>query len=332
MGMEEILPHINSYATFSKLPGYREVEEGLREREIEIVRKNPYIGDEVVTHLRIPSKLRRRKLSEIRRIASSLYGGYEEIDGSMEGLRVEGIKRIDYANTRPIELRVVLPGELEKRFFVKKFDEKRWFGLELEDILGPFKFPYSASGEGIYEDSIEGFEARDMGDRLFEDPELVGELIKLDVRSGVMLLGDLHESNYLVEFTDERIIVRPIDFDKMFESFAHMSPAGGLLFSEAEFEKAVRVVGRERYESIVRLERDNIRKRVLESGIRTKRLLEVLASSKEANYDLDKCKKLIISHRNTYAPLSGRFPISGIESARNMGELLENHMRNRLNL
>jgi len=137
------------------------------------------------------------------------------------------IDRIDvcnYGNTLPFRIRIVNQiNENFDYFYVKTIDANRIYGLELEHILSPNRINYFLHKETIIEEHIIGIPASEflhesMPMTRFDLVRLAKEFVKFNERSFVLLLGDMHSGNFVIEmnrdFEKWHFHMHPIDFDQ----------------------------------------------------------------------------------------------------------------------
>jgi len=333
---QEVLKYFGNYCKFTNLPSYEDFLQNLVERrqiQIETLGRH-----KPITQLEIKASEFEQKLADVKRIASYLWGGRDSNPEIMTQLEIVSIERIDYADKKPLRFNVQFPGKVRRFFFAKPFNSEdvgRIFGLELEHLLSPYKFDYSVGGQAIYEDGIEGMEARDFlfasGIKTASDPAFLEELVRLDYRCQTMLVGDMHSYNYLVtairDANGSSFKIRAIDFDQLFSVRYDINrrDLDTSVFREPQVPKkeAIKILGKERYNSIVSLERECMRKRFIESQSRICDLTKIIGYSEHCNKDFEKlAKQLALFHKdNAFLDES---------KVSNAGELLRLHLQREL--
>ncbi len=321
-----IIEYLGNYCRFTNLPSYKEIREGLISSRRKVFLEHS--DESYITPLIIPEEIIDEKSSIIKRVASHLWGGNDKVEKLFKELEIKSIEEMSYADTKPLRIRLNFSDKLEEVFYAKKFDERRLFGLELENLLSQYKYNYSASGGGIYEEEIKGVEAIEIAENTRKERIYLEELVKLDYRSFVMLLGDMHNQNYLISRidykNDKEYCARPIDFDKLFEVGELRN---GFVLSLNQRKTAISKMGWERYRSIINLEREKMRKRYLENSARIISLLNIISSSDSCNIRTENIRNSLIRYYSSEKALLPDF-----SKARNMGHLLGIHIRAQLNL
>ena len=148
-------------------------------------------------------------------------------DGKISVIEHLYIDRIDicpFGNSKPFRVRIVnRVNDNFDYFYVKYADSSRIYGLELENLLSPNRINYMVDGESLIEAHIAGIP----GDQFIKDHRDVNpidkirvakEFVKFNERCFVMLLGDMHSSNFVVDVTPDfeevHYRIRAIDFDQ----------------------------------------------------------------------------------------------------------------------
>jgi hypothetical protein len=167
--------------------------------------------------------------NEIEHIYECLKSVYADLraDGDLSVMKHLVVDRVDictYANTNPFRIRIVNKvNDNFDYFYIKKADASRVYGLELEHILSPNRISFLTNHDTLIEEHIAGIP----GDQFFkndlQDPDLnmirlSKEFIKFNERCLVVLLGDMHSSNFVIvktpDFEEVYYRIRPIDFDQ----------------------------------------------------------------------------------------------------------------------
>lgn len=144
-----------------------------------------------------------------------------------------------------------------------------------------------------------------------------------------MLLGDMHSLNYLVSevFSGDKkdYAVRIIDFDNLFNCIEDGMIYTGV-FSEPQVTKdeAVEILGEDRYNAIINVEREQMKKRYMENQDRIESLFEIIGSSNVLN---DQHFKKLSIGLSVYHKDSSFYDIA---QASNVGDLLRMHVKKEL--
>ncbi len=141
-----------------------------------------------------------------------------------EHLYIERVDLCHYGNTLPFRVRIVNRlNENFDYFYVKRVDANRIYGLELEHILSPNRINYFIHEDTIIEEHIIGvpgdiFLREFMPNNRFNLVRLSKEFVKFSERCFVLLLGDMHAGNFVIDmnrdFEKMHYRMRPIDFDQ----------------------------------------------------------------------------------------------------------------------
>ena len=167
--------------------------------------------------------------SDIEHIHNDLIQIYAllKVGGDVEVMKHLYIERIDnclYGNTAPFRVRVV--NKLNDNFdyfYVKNADASRIYGLELEHLLSPNRIHYLVSGNTLIEEHIAGIPGDDFVRNYFDKENfnpirLSKEFVKFNERCLIILLGDMHSSNFVIQITPDfeetNYRIRSIDFDQ----------------------------------------------------------------------------------------------------------------------
>jgi len=333
MAIGRVMRYLNEHRLFTSLPSYDEVIEGLV--CLDPRRPSNPSSKDLVFQLDIPEHLRGQKTRQFAKVASHLWGGHEQTARSFEDIEIVKIDELAYARTHPLKVTLSFPGGVSRTVYAKRFDEKRLVGLELENILGPGKYNYSSGGEAIYEAELPGVEAVSVPNVLKVRPEYQEELVRLDYRAFLTLMGDINPFNYLVETTEQRqdttpgFRMRPIDFDKLFTNDKIGEPLrDGFLIGPDERPIAIATIGEEKYNSLLELQRQIVRRRYLQQENRIKALLEIVGDSEDCNADRFKLRDRLA----IYYGENGSSRAEAFYDAENMGELLGLHLTEQLEI
>lgn len=159
---------------------------------------------------------------DLLKIYSSLKTG-----GDMHLIEHLYIDRIDfclYGNTAPFRIRVVnRMNDNFDYFYVKNADASRIYGLEIEDLLSPNRVHYLVFENTLIEEHIAGIPGDEYVRDYFQSQNfnpirLSKEFVKFNERCLILLLGDMHSSNFVVQITpdfeENHYRIRSIDFDQ----------------------------------------------------------------------------------------------------------------------
>jgi hypothetical protein len=167
--------------------------------------------------------------NEIDLIYESLKRIYADLraDGDISVMKHLVVDRVDictYANTNPFRIRIKNKvNDNFDYFYIKKADASRVYGLELEHILSPNRISFLTNDDTLIEEHIAGipgeqFFKNDLKDLDLNMIRLSKEFIKFNERCLVVLLGDMHSSNFVIvktpDFEEVYYRIRPIDFDQ----------------------------------------------------------------------------------------------------------------------
>lgn len=149
-------------------------------------------------------------------------------DGDVETLpylTVDSIQFCTFGNSKPFRVRVrnVL-NDNYTNFYIKKADASRIYGLEMEDLLSPYRMNYLIHKDTLIEEHILGIPGdvfiKDHLEGLgnLEKSQLAKEFVKFNERCLLGLLGDMRSYNYVIipihDFDQIIYRIRPIDFDQ----------------------------------------------------------------------------------------------------------------------
>ncbi len=152
---------------------------------------------------------------------------FMRFDGDYSRSRDLLVDRVDlclYGNTKPFRIRILnkLNDNFEY-FYVKQADANRILGLELEHILSPNRIGFFCDKETLVEEHIYGIAGDVFVGRYLHNPDLnlvrlSKEFVKFNERCFIMLLGDMHCANFVVNIIMDTEMdfyrIRAIDFDQ----------------------------------------------------------------------------------------------------------------------
>jgi hypothetical protein len=139
-------------------------------------------------------------------------------------LEVDRVDICSYANSNPFRIRIVnRNNDNFDYFYIKNADASRVYGLELEHILSPNRISFLTCDNTLIEEHIAGIPGEQFFKTDLKNPQLnvirlAKEFVKFNERCLVLLLGDMHSSNYVIvttpDFEEVYYRIRPIDFDQ----------------------------------------------------------------------------------------------------------------------
>lgn len=140
-------------------------------------------------------------------------------------LTVDSIDFCTFGNSKPFRVKVRnILNDNYTHFYIKKVDASRIYGLELEDILSPYKINYLVYKDTLIEEHILGVPGdvfiKESLDNItdLEKSQLAKEFVKFNERCMIGLLGDMRSYNYVIipthDFDQVVYRIRPIDFDQ----------------------------------------------------------------------------------------------------------------------
>ncbi len=167
--------------------------------------------------------------NEIENIYEGLKKIYADLktDGNQEVIKHLTVDRVDlctYGNTQPFRIRIVnRVNDNFDYFYIKRADCSRVYGMELEHLLSPNRISYLTYENTLVEEHIAGIPGDQFFTTYLNSPKinqirLAKEFVKFNERCFVMLLGDMHSSNFVVDITpdfeEDYYRIRAIDFDQ----------------------------------------------------------------------------------------------------------------------
>lgn len=317
--MEQLLEYIEEYKGFFNLVSYHDFRDGL------IVGKKrclPFSDNLFVKKMHIPKKLKHKKDSMAREIASHLWKEDEEVKDIFETLKISSIREISYGTVKPLKVKVSFEeGSIHRVFYAKPMNERRFIGLELENLLLDYKYNFVITRGGIYEEEINGRENWELPNSVLNDPAYLEELFGLDFRCYVFLLGDMHDQNFLVSKIERGYQLRPIDFDKIFYI---LFVNNGFVLSKRKRREIIKKLGTERCETRIKLEQERLKKNYVKNKEKMKDLLDIIGFSKECNNNLS---SLVQALGNIYVDIKKE-----IYCFRNMGQLFKMHLQRQIGI
>ena len=142
----------------------------------------------------------------------------------IEHLYVDRVDYCTFGNSNPFRIRVVNSyNDNQDYYYIKKSDDSRIYGLELEHLLSPNRMHYFVSEDILVEEHVVGIPGDAFIDQWINVPHinkirLAKELVKFNERCFFRLLGDMRAYNFVVDvtpdFEDVQIRIRAMDFDQ----------------------------------------------------------------------------------------------------------------------
>ncbi|MEA5402385.1 hypothetical protein VB776_05640 [Arcicella sp. DC2W] len=167
--------------------------------------------------------------SEIEHVYEGLKKIYADLktEGDEKVIKHLTVDRVDlctYGNTQPFRIRIVnRVNDNFDYFYIKRADCSRVYGMELEHLLSPNRISYLTYENSLVEEHIAGMPGDQFFKNYLSNPDineirLAKEFVKFNERCLVLLLGDMHSSNFIVEITPDfeevYFRIRAIDFDQ----------------------------------------------------------------------------------------------------------------------
>ncbi len=253
-------------------------------------------------------------------------------DGDTTVLEHLYVSRIDYCtfgNSNPFRVRIVNQfNDNYDYFYVKKADASRIYGLELEHILSPNRINYFVDQDTLIEEHIPGIPGNDFISSYIKKPEankvrIAKEFVKFNERCFVRLLGDMRSYNYVVDvtpdFEDEQYRIRPIDFDQQsYEGKRTMYLPQFFKENNTIVKLCMDLMTPETYRQYQNEERTLVNHRLKAERIRINELLHCMKNDTISMPEKEvQLKKELAKHHQD----------SAFEKCRNMGEIIEHHLK-----
>ncbi|MDX1332629.1 MAG: hypothetical protein R3252_06350 [Robiginitalea sp.] len=209
----------------------------------------------------------------LKRVYSILHS--DGSDRIFQYLNVDAVDFCTFGNSKPfrIKIRNILNDNFVY-FYVKKTDASRIYGLELEHMLSPYNLHFLVYKDTLIEEHIAGIPGDVFIKEMLpacsepEKAQIAKEFVKFNERCMIRLLGDMRSYNY--------VIVPMIDFDQ--QSFEGRLRIYRPQFFKENF-KMVQLVGskllRDSVDQYKVEERSIVAKRILSSGDRLRKLVEI---------------------------------------------------------
>ncbi len=247
-------------------------------------------------------------------------------DWIIQYLTVDAVDYCMFANSRPFRIKVRnILNDNYTYFYIKRADASRVYGLELEHMLSPYSLNFLVYRDTLIEEHIVGIPGDEFIKNMlpkcteFEKAQLAKEYVKFNERCMIRLLGDMRSYNYVIvpthDFDHVVYKIRAIDFDQ--QCFEGKLKIYRSQFFKENYQMVELVRNKLQHKSVDQYkieERSYVTKRVISSGDRIKRLLEICkADSISLPEHIDLLKSEI------YALTLD----SGFKKCTNMGQILE---------
>lgn len=253
---------------------------------------------------------------------------FMRFDGDYSRARDLLVDRVDlclYGNTKPFRIRILnkLNDNFEY-FYIKQADANRILGLELEHILSPNRIGFFCDSETLVEEHIYGIAGDVFIGRYFDNPDLnlvrlSKEFVKFNERCSIMLLGDMHCANFVINILMDTEMdfyrIRAIDFDQQcYEPRLKVYLPQFFTQNKPYVDLVMRTLSKDSILQYQHEERTLIHKRLISSTYRLESLIRTMIDSKIA--PLENVKML-------GAELAKHYKNPLFESCQSMGALLE---------
>lgn len=227
-------------------------------------------------------------------------------DGSeriLEYLNIDAVDYCTFGNSKPFRIKVRnILNDNYTYFYVKKTDASRIYGLELEHMLSPYNLNFLVYKDTLIEEHIAGipgdvfikYSLPELNER--EKAQLAKEFVKFNERCMIRLLGDMRSYNYVIvpvhDFDHVVYRIRAIDFDQ--QCFEGKLKVYRPQFFKENFQMVELVREKLQKNSVDQYkieERSIVAKRIISSGTRIKRLVEIAKTDDiSLNENIDQLK------------------------------------------
>ena len=149
------------------------------------------------------------------------------VDGDFSVIQHLYVDRVDFCtfgNSTPFRIRIVNAfNDNPDYFYIKQADASRVYGLELEHLLSPNRLNFLTHANTLVEEHIPGVPGDIFIPGWLDNGELrpvriAKELVKINERCFVRLLGDMRTYNFVFvltpDFEDAQLRIRAMDFDQ----------------------------------------------------------------------------------------------------------------------
>ncbi|WP_010517590.1 hypothetical protein [Croceivirga radicis] len=211
-------------------------------------------------------------------------------DGSeriLDYLNIDAIDYCTFGNSKPFRIKVRnILNDNYTHFYVKKTDASRVYGLELEHMLSPYNLNFLVYKDTLIEEHIAGIP----GDEFIKEnlpkctesqkAQLAKEFVKFNERCMIRLLGDMRSYNYVIvpvhDFDHVVYRIRAIDFDQQcFEGKFKVYLPQFFKENNSMVDLVTKKLQNYSVEQYKIEERSIVAKRILSSGNRIKRLVNI---------------------------------------------------------
>ncbi|TKD56519.1 hypothetical protein [Flavobacterium sp. ASW18X] len=223
--------------------------------------------------------------SSLKKVYSILHSdGSERI---LEYLNIDAIDYCTFGNSKPFRIKVRnILNDNYTHFYVKKTDASRVYGLELEHMLSPYNLNFLVYKDTLIEEHIAGIPGDEFINEMLpkctasQQAQLAKEFVKFNERCMIRLLGDMRAYNYVIvpvhDFDHVVYRIRAIDFDQQcFEGKFKVYLPQFFKENNAMVNLVSQKLQKNSVEQYKIEERSIVAKRILSSGNRIKRLINI---------------------------------------------------------
>ncbi|MFA6089578.1 MAG: hypothetical protein WC755_06970 [Candidatus Woesearchaeota archaeon] len=279
----------------------------------------------------------------LRKVSTSLYGIHLQ---PSDNITITDVEIYNNAKTQPISITYRI-NNLEKRIFIKTYSKARIFGLELENLYADQSYQFIFNDKSIVENAIDGNSllefSKDELNKMLEEKSFVDALIRHDLKTKLLFLGDNHRGNNLVirnEFRTKKeqnhtYFLRSIDFDSLFmiENLEqckyrnYCQSPHRILTDEELTDKTIYTkineLSKRDVEEIVEDEKTRIKQELEKKKERFEKLTEIISMSFNCeNNDQTKLKKF----QSLLKYIQNRIPNLNVSKCKNYAQLLKEYV------
>ncbi|WP_445384499.1 hypothetical protein ACT6NV_10990 [Robiginitalea sp. IMCC44478] len=226
----------------------------------------------------------------LKRVYSILHS--DGSDRIFQYLNVDFVDYCTFGNSKPFRIRVRnILNDNFTYFYVKKTDASRIYGLELEHMLSPYNLNFLVYQDTLIEEHIAGIP----GDVFIKDmlpdctesekAQLAKEFVKFNERCMIRLLGDMRSYNYVIvpvhDFDHVVYKIRAIDFDQQcYEGKLKVYLPQFFKENNTMVDLVSNKLLSDSVEQYKVEERSIVAKRIISSGNRIRRLIQIAVKDK----------------------------------------------------
>jgi hypothetical protein len=226
----------------------------------------------------------------LKRVYSILHS--DGSDRIFQYLNVDFVDYCTFGNSKPFRIRVRnILNDNFTYFYVKKTDASRIYGLELEHMLSPYNLNFLVYQDTLIEEHIAGIP----GDVFIKDmlpdctesekAQLAKEFVKFNERCMIRLLGDMRSYNYVIvpvhDFDHVVYKIRAIDFDQQcYEGKLKVYLPQFFKENNTMVDLVSKKLLNDSVEQYKVEERSIVAKRIISSGNRIRRLIQIAVKDK----------------------------------------------------